>query len=452
MRALSLTGRLKACVTVRDWQWWQLPVLPRCYVAAVPVLAIAVIASDAARTDWRASDLVKFAVLLCCITISVVSTPRLMYASAEMTPDLTGTWIVPAAILLPPVYAALLPVPMVALIWWFLHRGVPHRTVFSAAAVSLEFGLISWVFRAFPASFAGATVGTGWHALTWVFAVMVSYLLGRELEHFLVVVAVKLTDPSVRIRDTQWTGQELQVLFAEVSVGALLTLTMALRPQLIFIALPLVLLMGRFLAYPLLMAQSRVDAKTGLLNAAAWEAEAEAELSRAARARQPLSVALADIDHFKGVNDTYGHLVGDRVLKALGNALTTQSRGYDRVGRFGGEEFVLLLPQTAEADAAKIAERLRGFVEDMAIRVDERPDTPVVKVTISIGVAAMKKGESRDLADLVAAADSALYKAKQAGRNRVATAATALEAAVSGNPPQAAVLQPQAGLNRSGAH
>lgn len=192
MRALSLTGRLKACVTVRDWQWWQLPVLPRCYVAAVPVLAIAVIASDAARTDWRASDLVKFAVLLCCITISVISTPRLMYASAGMTPDLTGTWIVPAAILLPPVYAALLPVPMVALIWWFLHRGVPHRTVFTAAAISLEFGFISWVFRAFPASFAGATVGTGWHALTWVFAVMVSYLLGRELEHFLVVVAVKL--------------------------------------------------------------------------------------------------------------------------------------------------------------------------------------------------------------------------------------------------------------------
>jgi diguanylate cyclase (GGDEF)-like protein len=91
------------------------------------------------------------------------------------------------------------------------------------------------------------------------------------------------------------------------------------------------------------MAQSRVDAKTGLLNAPTWEAEAEAELSRAARTRQPLSIALADIDHFKSVNDTHGHLAGDRVLKALGNALTTQSRGYDRVGRFGGEEFVLLL-------------------------------------------------------------------------------------------------------------
>jgi diguanylate cyclase (GGDEF)-like protein len=143
-----------------------------------------------------------------------------------------------------------------------------------------------------------------------------------------------------------------------------------------------------------------------------WEAEAETEISRSVRTRNPVSLCLVDIDHFKLVNDTYGHLVGDKVLKAVAEGLTTQSRDYDRAGRFGGEEFVLLLAQTTEADAMRIAERLRGHVESLAIPVDDREDSPVVKVTISIGVTAVARGETRELTDLLAAADSALYAAK----------------------------------------
>jgi len=176
------------------------------------------------------------------------------------------------------------------------------------------------------------------------------------------------------------------------------------------------------MVHPILEAQSRVDSKTGLLNVSTWETEAETELSRSIRMRHPVSLALVDIDHFKLVNDTYGHLVGDRVLKAVAEALTSQSRDYDRVGRFGGEEFVLLLAQTTEADACKIAERLRAHVEALSVPVDDRPGAPVVEVTISIGVTAMAKGEKQELIDLLAAADSALYYAKQAGRNRVAVA------------------------------
>jgi diguanylate cyclase (GGDEF)-like protein len=134
-------------------------------------------------------------------------------------------------------------------------------------------------------------------------------------------------------------------------------------------------------------------------------------------------MTLVDIDHFKNVNDTYGHLVGDRVLKALAEALSSQSRDYDRVGRFGGEEFVLLLAQTSEHDACKIAERLRGHVASLAIPVDDRPDAPTLSVTISVGVTALARGESYELTDLLAASDSAMYAAKQAGRNQVAFAA-----------------------------
>jgi diguanylate cyclase (GGDEF)-like protein len=183
-----------------------------------------------------------------------------------------------------------------------------------------------------------------------------------------------------------------------------------------------VFLVRRFLVFPILVAQSRKDSKTGLLNVSTWESEAEAELSRTVRTRNSVALALVDIDHFKVVNDTYGHLVGDRVLRAVAEALTGQSRGYDRAGRFGGEEFVLLLAQTTDSDACKIAERLRGYIASLEIPTDSRPGAPTLKVTISIGVTAFGQGESYELTDLLAAADSAMYAAKQAGRNRVAFA------------------------------
>ena len=422
MPASPLTARLTRGVTVRDWLWWQLPVTLRTYVAAVPALAAAATACEASATGWRAPDLARFGLLLCCATISAASTPRMVYASPGVTRDLCGAWIVPAAILLPPVYAALMPVPMVYVMWRYVHRGVPHRSVFTAASLSLGYTLTSWIFRSFPPHFAGPAVGTGMHALTWVTAVAISSLIGSKLHHFLLVGAVKLSDPAVKIRDIEFTRRELQAAFAEIDIGVLLTLTIAIAPQLIVLALPTVLIIRPFIAYPVLIAQSRVDAKTGLLNISAWEAEAELELSRAVRTRQPLSIALADIDHFKNVNDTHGHLAGDRVLKAIANALATRSRDYDRLGRFGGEEFVLLLPQTAAPDAASIAERLRGIVQDTPTPAGNRPGAPLVKVTISVGVTTMAQDEPRELTDLLAAADSALYQAKQAGRNRVATA------------------------------
>lgn len=145
-----------------------------------------------------------------------------------------------------------------------------------------------------------------------------------------------------------------------------------------------------------------------------------------------MSLALVDIDHFKAVNDTYGHLVGDRVLKALADALTGQLRGYDRAGRFGGEEFVLLLAQATENEACRIAERLRKHVGEMAVPVSDVPGAARVRLTISIGVTAMAAGHGRELADMLSTADAALYQAKQSGRNKVAVARYALDAELDG--------------------
>ena len=416
MLASSLTSRLTAGATVRDSSWWRLPPLQRWYVAAPPVAAIAAMGFEASQTQWRMSDLVKFLLLLGCGMISVASTPRIMYSFTGVTRDFSSVWVLPTAILLPPIYAALMPIPMFAIMRLCVYRGVLHRMVFTVASISLTYASASWVFRLFPTHFAGPAVGTGLHALTWALAVVATGLVGSRGHHFLIVGAVKLSNPTVRIRDIELSRQALQGVFAELDLGVLITLAVALTPALVVLALPTVLLVRRFLVYPVLVAQSRVDAKTGLLNVSAWEREAEAELSRAVRTRSPLALALIDIDHFKSVNDTHGHLVGDRVLRAVADAVTGQLRAYDKSGRFGGEEFVILLPQTLQDDARHIAERLRNHVANLAIPVDDTDSGQHVRLTISVGVSTMD-GTSCRLTDLLAAADAALYHAKQNGRN-----------------------------------
>jgi diguanylate cyclase (GGDEF)-like protein len=420
MKAASLTSRLRRRLAVTDWPWWRLPLPLRLYVAAPPVACLAVICVLAARTDWRLPDLAKFLLFVCCGMISVASTPRIAYKAGGITRDFSNVWVLPAAILLPPVYAALITIPICALIQWWVHRGVVYRRVFSAASISLPYAGASIAFHWLPASFAGSAVGSGLHALTWVVAVAACEIIAGKIHHFLIVGAVKLSDPKVRILDFELNREALQGDFVEIHVAVLITVLVAVSPALVVLAVPMLFLIRRFIIHPALLAQSRVDAKTGLLNVSTWEAEAESELSRSMRTRSPLAVAIVDIDHFKAVNDTHGHLVGDRVLRAVASALTSHLRTYDRAGRFGGEEFVLLLAQTGQNDACRIAERLRSHVAGMAVPIDDRPNAPTVRLTISIGVTAMEAGEARELTDLLAAADSALYEAKQTGRDRIA--------------------------------
>src|ERR1700742_1991519 len=102
MQGAPLTSRLKACLRVKEWQWWQLPPLMRCYVALPPVLAASIIGYTAAFTTWRLSDLEKFLLLMACVVISVASTPRILYGPGQQTRDLARVWILPTAIILPP--------------------------------------------------------------------------------------------------------------------------------------------------------------------------------------------------------------------------------------------------------------------------------------------------------------------------------------------------------------
>jgi diguanylate cyclase (GGDEF)-like protein len=418
MNASSDTRRLLERADVRNWAWWQLPMVLRCYVGVIPLAALAMIGFALSRTVWTVPDLLEFALLLGCGMVSVAATPRVAYIKSGMARDFLTVWVLPVAILLPPVYAMLTPIPLQVLTQWRVLKGVPYRRVFTAAAISLTYGAASLLFRQFPDSFAGPTIGTGRHALTWVLAVAICEIVGGRGHHFLIVGAIKLTDPSVRLADLELNREALQADFAEFDLSVLVTVVIAVNPVLAIAAVPTVLLARRFIMHAQLLAASRIDTKTGLLNAATWEMEAGIEISRAVRMRIPLAVALVDIDHFKVVNDTYGHLIGDKALRAVTDALQSQLRGYDLAGRFGGEEFVVLLPQAREQDALNVAERLRSHIAGLSIPVDDGDESAgCVRLTISVGVASLN-GETRELTDLLAAADAALYHAKETGRNK----------------------------------
>jgi len=418
MEASSVTRRPLRYAVFRDWAWWQLPLALRSYVGAVPVVAFVMIAYATSQTTWTAEDLLKFLLLLVCGMVSVAATPRVAYLKAGVTRDFLTAWVLPVAILLPPVYAMLTPIPLQVLTQWRVHKGVVYRRVFTAGAISLTYGAASLLFRQFPVSFAGGTIGSGTHALTWAIAVAVCELVGGFGHKFLIMGAIKLSDPAVPLAELALNREALQADFAEFDLSVLITVVVAVTPVLAIAAVPTVLLARRFIMHAQLLAASRIDTKTGLLNASTWEREAEVEITRAVRMRIPLAVALVDIDHFKVVNDTYGHLVGDKALRAVTDSLRSQLRGYDLAGRFGGEEFAVLLPQAREQDALNVAERLRAHIAGLSIPVDDEDESAgCVRLTISVGVASLD-GESRELTDLLAAADSALYHAKETGRNK----------------------------------
>ena len=165
--------------------------------------------------------------------------------------------------------------------------------------------------------------------------------------------------------------------------------------------------------------EAMCDGLTGLANRKAFD-KALANCIAAPLAENGLSVLIADIDFFKRVNDTYGHLFGDRVIRAVADILKQNVKGKDTAARFGGEEFVVLLPDTPSAGAHKLAEQIRRTVERLKIKRADKNET-VENITISLGVACYRVGES--IADLLARADQALYASKHGGRNRVTLAA-----------------------------
>ena len=420
---LGVCKRLHAPLgAARAWPLWELPRWLVGYIVAVVATYLVVLAVVSQFYALSPRQIVVFGALLLCGAATVELTKR-SGENAGLIRDIYGVWELPVAILLPLVYAMLVPVIRLGLTQWRVRRIPLHRRIFTAAIIGLSYAASGALFHALTRTGFESVVSPVQHPTAWVFAIAAAALMQWAVNSALLLPALKGSDPGVRTRDLLLARESVHNDVAELCVAVLVTLGIAVSPFTIVFALPFVTLLQRSVRHAQLMAASRIDSKTGLLNAGTWEREAASEVARAVRTRTPLALVLIDVDRFKLVNDLHGHLVGDKALRAIARTFKIFLRDYDLAGRFGGEEFALLLPQTSAADARQIAERVRVHIEEMPISVTDEPGAETLQVTVSIGVAALgttwERTTGSQLTDLLAGADRALYQAKNAGRNHV---------------------------------
>jgi diguanylate cyclase (GGDEF)-like protein len=426
---------------VRTWPVWQYPRWLVAYIVVVVAgygIAVAVTSAVASISRY---DVLLFGGLLLCSATTVELTRR-SGENAGFSSHIFGVWELPVAILLSPVLALTVPILRVALTQLRIRRLPVHRRVFTAAVVGLSYGMASLVFHAVGPGPSLASESL-LHGSLWVLAVALAAVSQWVVNLGLLLPAIKGSDPAVRLRELVMTREVAQNDVAELCVAVLVTFAISVSPLTIIFALPFVTLLQRSLRHNQLVNASRIDSKTGLLNAGTWDREAAAEVARAVRTRTPLALALVDIDHFKVVNDVHGHLAGDKALSVIAHTFRIFLRDYDLVGRFGGEEFALLLPHTKAVDAYGIAERIREHIAATPIDIDGVPNAGPVRLTVSMGVAALgarwDAGTGSQLTDLLAAADRALYQAKRAGRDQVCVVT---DTVVISSPEQASRLEP----------
>ncbi len=412
----------------RSWPLLSTPTSLIVYVLTVVACDLALIGWQLARTPLHTDNVALFAALLAAAMICIEAMRRLGQPSG-VSRDLLSAWWLPIALLLPPVYALLAPCA-IGLVLYLRARRIPlYRRVFSSAALGLAGAAGSATFHLAVPDAARVTLNDSQTWLTRPTVVLTAIgcaVLFAVLNTGIIAVAAHLADPETPLAKLLWDRESLLLDLTETCVGILVAVTCALSFLLLLVALPPVILLQRSLMHQqLAAAAARTDPKTGLLNATAWQREADVALAQARATGAPLALLLVDVDHFKRVNDSHGHLIGDDVLRALATELRQQVRESDVVGRFGGEEFTVLLPRTDADGACRIAERLRSSAGLLSVAADPKTEASI-NVTVSIGVAVLGQHGS-DLFELLAAADLALYLAKDDGRNLVRLYAAAQE-------------------------
>jgi len=392
---------------LRSWDLWHERALVACYVIGLFTLWAVVLGVALVTTSVQRDHLLTFALLLGCGAVALEATRRQGEPAGILAKDLLSAWYLPIACILPPVYSLLAPIVFMTLTQFRVRRAPVYRRTFSVASIGLTNGLTAVGFQAVAATWS-PELAPGLAVLPWTASALAFAVLAIFVSNALVAIAVKASSPEQTLRAQLFDSESLVIDWGEVCIGVILALLCSLNPVLALVALTPVVLLQRGLLHDQLSAAARLDSKTALLNAPSWEREANSEITRAVRTRTALSVLLLDLDHFKQVNDFFGHMVGDDVIRAVAGVLRAQTRDYDLCARFGGDEFAVLLPQSDGEEAARTAQRIQRHISGLGVPAGET----FVAVSASIGVAELTSPE-QDVTDLLAAADVELYKAKR---------------------------------------
>jgi len=405
------------------WSLWNAPFRVIALVLVVDVTAVLLVLGSVQLGGVDRVDLMRFAALALGSVIHLDTTRTIermreavAVGSGTTYANLKAMWIFAGLFVLPPVLIALLIAVSYGYSWVrVITRVRAHRWVYSSSTVVLA-SAGGWAVLDLTGQTTDA-LPTGWLGLLAVLgaaAVYVAVNLG------LVVAAIVLSDPSSTLRAAAGDRTHQFVVIAGFGLGIALAAMILHAPWLIGLMMVTVLVLHHVFLLPHLRAAARTDGKTGLLNATFWHEMATKELAAAKRTGRAVGLLMVDIDHFKALNDRYGHLAGDVVLRTVAAAIRDETRSYDLAGRFGGEEFVLLMPDTGIAVVRGVAERIRERIieESVSTLTLDGAVSDISGITVSVGVAAYPH-DALDLDRLLLAADNALFAAKEAGRNRV---------------------------------
>ena len=381
----------------------------RGYLAVIVGSAATATFVLAPRPDLTAHEWRTFAALTLSAAVAqlfVVRKPGFQALKPSVVFVLAATLLLPLELL--PLFTLIQYVPE-----WLKTRALPKVVAFNIANVVLDVLAASSAFHAI----AGASAGSV--DMRFALAGLAACVVYVGVNHTLLAGIIALTSRSSLLATGLFDPEHLMTDFVIGGLGvALATLGTTNVWMAPFVVAPLVLI-RRALTVPALQAEAQSDAKTGLYNAGHFARVFEEELSRAKRFERPLALLMADLDLLREINNTHGHLAGDAVLQGIAEIFREELRHYDVAGRFGGEEFSILLPETSPEVAFEIAERIRTRIE--ARGFEARTTTAPIHATISIGVSSFPR-DGHDEKSLIHQADIAVYRAKQQGRNRVVAA------------------------------
>jgi diguanylate cyclase (GGDEF)-like protein len=405
----------------RRWKLWGERRVVIAYVLAVDIAAAALAVGMIAAVPVYSGDLFRFGLLVAGAVVHREAVRQIENLRERATgngllTNLTSLWIFAAALSvpLPLVFAVTAVVYLHS--WYRGSSGRLYRKLFTAATMVLAptaavavLQLVQPIgFPIVPHGPPGLAVLIGAGTVYW----LVNYVL--------VVGAAMMSDPLQPPRQVLGNPSDQVVVAASLGLAVALAVMLAWEPWLIAVLMITVFALHRALLLPHFQQAARTDSKTGLLTAGFWREAADRELERARRLTDPLGVLMLDLDHFKSFNDRMGHLVGDQLLRAVADELRSQTRPYDLVGRFGGEEFVILLSGVGTAQVEHIADRIRERIGRLRVLVDGPHDRPIAVDGISVSIgAAVRPDDGDEIDQLLFAADGALLAAKAAGRDRV---------------------------------
>lgn len=428
---LDVSEETRAAAPLRRlaaWKLWAVPRPARALILAVELLALIGLFWSARDLAWTSSAVIRWLLIVGVSVLHAELSARVerlrRYLTAGVHVTMTSVWAFTAVLSLPTFFAATLVIVLFAYSNWQRRKQrstMPHREIYSTSVAVLGSLAASeahhWLLTGLP-----SLPGGGAAAIAAVTALVVYF----SVNSVLVLTTIYLAVGPVPLSELLPDREELALEIGTLVLGMFMAQALIATPWLVPLVIVLLVLLQRSSLVAQLEVAAATDTKTGLLNASAWQELAQRELVRSQHTDSPCALLLLDLDHFKRVNDTLGHLAGDAALRAIGDALKRELRGYDAVARFGGEEFVVLLNDLNLEAAVLVAERTLGRIRTLEIAGSSTSSgagpngagEPQVRLTASIGLAAHPQ-HGQHLTDLLEAADVALYAAKRAGRDQV---------------------------------